>query len=110
MNRLLLHLKWLYFRIKNRELFVDPKLYVPFGTFYCYDENGKCPFHTYVDFLPKQENGYCYLMNKTDVELHNQGLLWDECKECGINYDVPPNMRCARFPNVEDVRKKQSGK
>jgi Fe-S-cluster containining protein len=95
LNRLLIHLKYLYFRVVDREMYKHPERYIPKDTMYCYDtEPGhsfktfrRCPFHRRFDFLPEQENGYCYFLNKSDVDLDGWGLLWDECKECGINYE-----------------------
>lgn len=79
-----------------------------------------CPFWKKVPFLPEQQNGYCHYLNKADIELNpeynkesfisydktgnNTGksvtevfgeyfpssLLWDQCKECGINDDFEP--------------------
>jgi hypothetical protein len=51
---------------------------------YCYDENGKCPFWWKDIDKPEQENGYCLYMKKGDWDLGG-GLLWDQCKECGVN-------------------------
>lgn len=46
---------------------------------YCYDENGTCPYWRKVG-----ENGFCDYMELGDENL-DIGLLWDQCKECGIN-------------------------
>lgn len=36
-----------------------------------------------------QSNGYCHLLGKGDFEVANRlGILWDGCKECGINEDL----------------------
>jgi hypothetical protein len=51
---------------------------------YCYDENGRCPFWWKDIDKPEQENGYCLYMKKGDLDLGG-GLLWDQCKECGVN-------------------------
>ena len=61
---------------------------VPRGV-YCYDANGTCPFWSRFDGIyPSQSNGYCALMERGDwMSIENGGtsLLWDQCKECGIN-------------------------
>lgn len=77
-----------------------------------------CPFWRKVPFLPYQQNGYCHYLDKADIELNPEynrntkigyaknkededkslselfgdyfpiSLLWDECKECGVNDDI----------------------
>jgi hypothetical protein len=58
----------------------------------------RCPFH-YFEEVPIEKRddcialvmfdqsyvGGCKLLNITDHDLNGYGLLWDECKECGIN-------------------------
>lgn len=51
---------------------------------YCYDNKGICPYWSRKNDKPEQENGFCSFLNKGDWEL-TVGLLWDQCKECGIN-------------------------
>lgn len=67
---------------------------------YCYD-NGRivdkkdgsmpvmhvnlCPYWDLDETKPKQMNGYCWFMEMGDGD--GGGLLWDQCKECGINED-----------------------
>jgi hypothetical protein len=71
---------------------------------------GQCPFWSINKDLPKQANGYCSYLGKLDVDIHMDNvianpnnrwrdqkgkfakdpgtcssLLWDRCKECGIN-------------------------
>jgi len=74
---------------------------------YCYDDNGRCPYWRKIKDRPEMENGWCDFLETGDVELNQtkiytnqktgeQGtanelglplaLLWDECKECMINY------------------------
>ena len=60
------------------------KAVIPHGC-YCYDENGTCPFWDRWDHLPEQSNGYCHWMQCGDWEEDGTMLLWDQCKECGIN-------------------------
>lgn len=61
---------------------------VPHGI-YCYDKRGTCPFWSRFDGIyPSQSNGYCSLMERGDWMASESGgtsLLWDQCKECGIN-------------------------
>lgn len=67
---------------------------IPKGS-YCYTWAGKpqdgkinpCPYWSSIINLPKQENGYCSFMEKSDRDL-GCGLLWDMVKECGINDEV----------------------
>jgi len=75
----------------------------------------RCPYWARLKDAKHQENGYCAFLEKSDWELneekyikeywlgdehiqldrayssHEMGfcdsLLWDECKECGINMD-----------------------
>jgi hypothetical protein len=84
------------------------KKLIPKG-YYCYDKKGVCPYWL-VDFnRPKQENGYCDYLRKSDWDLNEKrgkmkwcdrkgkvveitkpheipnSLLWDQVKECGVN-------------------------
>lgn len=54
---------------------------------YCYDQNGRCPYHDYSGVHEKQNNGFCWFLGKGDWFWESGGLLWDQCKECGINED-----------------------
>lgn len=89
-------------------------LVIPKGH-YCYDENGTCPYFSYVkvyDKIGEIQFPYCLLLKKgsmpngdwknneldrlsdhfsqTNEELWSGilslDILWDQCKECGINY------------------------
>jgi hypothetical protein len=85
---------------------------IPKGMYcYTYDENGKykpCPYHELREDRPEQYNGYCLFLEQGDLELESEmeltdektgekikgdqlpfpvSLLWDGCKECGINKD-----------------------
>lgn len=83
-------------------------------------EYDMCPFWAKINFLPEQQNGYCHYLNKADIALNSKynkesiieydktgkntgksvaeifgeyfpsSLLWDQCKECGINEDYEP--------------------
>ena len=45
-----------------------------------------CPYWSKrKDMLP-QEDGFCSYLDLGDWDLKG-GLLWDQCKECGINFD-----------------------
>jgi len=73
------------------ELFKNPEQYIPEGV-YCYDYDsgrfGLCPFWSKSHLHEDQENGYCHYLGKGDWEMDNAiSLLWDQCKECGINID-----------------------
>lgn len=74
---------------------------IPMDTFYCYtpieapsEENGRiyktkpCPFMGWREDKPEQEQGYCHFLERGDWEDGGCGILWDGCKECGINEDV----------------------
>lgn len=64
------------------------KKLIPEGS-YCYKSvNGlfvHCPFHDVIPSFPKQSNGYCHYLKRGDFQTGSLGLLWDSCKECGIN-------------------------
>ena len=88
------------------------KSLIPKGV-YCYDENGMCPYHKYIDTISEYENNgnncqhrkdcdevcgttpnnscktyvyKCEYMNYTDYE--QESLLWDQVKECGENDEM----------------------
>lgn len=44
-----------------------------------------CPFWGMDERKPRQMNGYCTYLGYGDWERKGSGLLWDACKECGIN-------------------------
>jgi len=44
-----------------------------------------CPFWDKILEFPKQNNGYCHYRKQGDWQTGNIGLLWDQCKCCGIN-------------------------
>ena len=60
------------------------KRIIPKGP-YCYDENGLCPFWDAHPEMGKQSYGYCNYIQKGDWMSGGTMLLWDQCKECGIN-------------------------
>jgi len=83
---------------------------------YCYSiidgEHVGCPYHKILDGGLYQENGYCSFLEKSDWDINEEegmlqgwrsdgkpippvsaheikmSLLWDECKECGINEGI----------------------
>lgn len=84
---------------------------IPNGHYcYSYDSDNnliKCPYWKIIPDRPEQENGWCDYLEKGDVEIIAEGgyyqvdknnnvipnseigfsLLFDSCKECGINID-----------------------
>jgi len=54
---------------------------------YCYsgcrgtDSYKSCPYWS----LLSEHNGYCKYLQVSDDDIDGLGLLWDQCKECGIN-------------------------
>jgi hypothetical protein len=71
---------------------------IPAGL-YCYESHGiternglpvlettPCRYWRTVPGRREQERGYCGLLEVGDWQLPI-GLLWDQCKECGINDD-----------------------
>jgi hypothetical protein len=68
----------------------DVERLVPHGQ-YCYDNNGTCIFWSRWMEHDEQNSGYCSLMEKGDFMSSENGgtmLLWDQCKECGINDEI----------------------
>lgn len=63
---------------------------------YCYSvkihedgfvERKTCPFWDKIIDFPKQNNGYCHFRKQGDWQGSGIGMLWDQCKECGLNID-----------------------
>lgn len=57
---------------------------------YCYERISEnkiklCPHWRINKDKPEQMNGYCSFLKKGDWEMGALSLLWDQCKECGIN-------------------------
>jgi hypothetical protein len=42
-----------------------------------------CPYWS----LLSEYNGHCSYLDLSDDEMDGLGLLWDQCKECGIKTD-----------------------
>lgn len=62
---------------------------IPKNSFYC----SGCPFYDRSNiartFFGTQSDGYCYYLNRGDFSyIRPTMLLWDGCKECGINEDI----------------------
>lgn len=62
---------------------------IPEQSLYC----GGCPFKDRSDIADllfgEQSSGYCYYLGKGDFSfIRPTDLLWDGCKECGINEDL----------------------
>jgi hypothetical protein len=73
----------------------NPAEHIPRG-WYCYtrrperDEGDMlggdlCPFWDEDDSRPEQLCGYCHLRQEGDWQGELVGLLWDQCKACGVN-------------------------
>jgi len=61
----------------------DNRQYITPKGIYCYDEKGVCPYWN----LKTKYNGYCALLGIEDDEINGTSILWDQCKECGINIE-----------------------
>jgi len=70
--------------------------YIPPGS-YCYHFIGdagegakwilNCPFRELREDKPQQENGFCHFLDSGDWQSPGIGLIWEGCKECGVNQD-----------------------
>lgn len=47
-----------------------------------------CPYWRRDESRPEYENGFCAFLNRGDWEVGGTSLLWDQCKECGINEGI----------------------
>lgn len=81
------------------------KSLIPKDTLYCYKrENGVfkyCPFWDKIEQWPHQSNGYCHFLKKGDNA--GGGLLWDQCKECGVGDDLPDQWYEAEESEAEEI-------
>ena len=61
-----------------------PEKWIPDGC-YCHG----CIFWERIPDREPMEDGWCLYLNKGDLEFYEEdnwlSLLWDQCKECGIN-------------------------
>jgi hypothetical protein len=64
---------------------------IPKNTIYCYDQNRLCPFWDRIKQFPSQSNGHCHYLKTGDHDLKSFGMLWDQCKCCGISDDLGEN-------------------
>lgn len=46
-----------------------------------------CPYWAFDKGRPEQQAGYCAHLKAGDWEEDGTLLLWDQCKECGVNDD-----------------------
>ena len=51
---------------------------------YCYNQSGNCPFSDIDTDQEDQLDGYCHFLKEGDWGDDGYGLLWDQCKACGI--------------------------
>ena len=107
------HTKKLVRQFQRENHGINPLKFIPKETPYCYTglsveekENGEpifnisaCKFWYSIE-IPQEELdnhigivamnqshiGGCKLLKKTDDDMNGWGLLWDQCKECGLNY------------------------
>lgn len=91
--------------VSIEEALKNPEKWIPDGC-YCYRLNYEsdevmsfmswcdgtgylCPFWERIPDREPMEDGYCHYLKKGDVEFYEEdnwlSLLWDQCKECGIN-------------------------
>ena len=102
-NKLKINKKWRIkqknFEKEKQHLFKNPLDYIPKDTIYCYTPTEqkykvkRCPFWSKESQLIKcnQDNGYCYLIKKGDWQ-DGFSILWDSCKECGLNDDYDEDL------------------
>ena len=94
--------------IRKIRFFPISWFFIPRGD-YCYKRRRSkpCLYWDYIEELSEQESGYCYYLRYGDKDINNDedrifknvktgekikapdmpigvGLLWDQCKECGI--------------------------
>lgn len=75
--------------IGNDEIGTDAEDNIPKNSFYCQG----CPYSGRSKiawfFYGEHSVGYCYYLERGDFSfLRPTDLLWDGCKECGINEDI----------------------
>lgn len=105
----------------DEKYFINPEQYIPIGC-YCYDENGICPFWDKDETKDIQKDGYCHYLKRSDFDINSEGgtiidmktneeikldyypfggLLWDQCKECGIKNYEKWCLDCKYMANLE---------
>ena len=63
---------------------IKSSLLIPEGL-YCYDRHGACPYWRNRKNKPEQESGECLFTGDNDWDDGHLSLLWDQCKQCGLN-------------------------
>lgn len=53
-----------------------------------YFEIDVCPYWASNPDKDEQESGYCAFLQSGDWEGEGFSLLWDQCKECGVNENL----------------------
>lgn len=92
------YLRWVGIKIRREHSTSD----IPAGL-YCYTlvsgkpgsimpRRWRCPYWDWNPWAPGQFNGYCHLIKSGDWSYRNGGILWDMCKECGLNDDYDEEM------------------
>lgn len=61
---------------------------IPAGD-YCYGPKGNCPYWDKAANEESQSDGFCWFLGIGDWDEGAFGLLWDQCKACGVRNDVP---------------------
>lgn len=76
-----------YAKNKNSEI-------IPKDTIYCYNrlEDGmtkeNCPYYAMNPDVDYWSSGYCLYLNIGDWNNVGTGLLFDQCKECGVSAEL----------------------
>ena len=74
--------------VSIEEALKNPEKWIPEGI-YCESGSYLCPFWECIPDRERMEDGYCHYLKKGDLEFWEEdgfdSLLWDQCKECGIN-------------------------
>lgn len=116
--------------IKFLQLHLYHRWRIPKGD-YCYFDrrSNPCPYWDIREDWPEQENGYCHFLGWGDMDKNNDesiilerldmetgevvertpasempfgiSLLWDQCKECGVNLD--DELEMSRSVDVETI-------
>lgn len=80
---------WFFRKLYDKYLRRKDESLIPEGM-YCHREtrNDACPYWDYNPYKHEQDNGYCSYLAEGDWEYKGLSLLWDQCKECGINDNI----------------------
>ena len=84
---------------RAKDMDLDPSV-IPWGMYCCrivsheLQEDGTpllktqlCPYWALNPDHDEQNNGYCSFLKEGDWQSDGLSLLWDQCKECGVNPD-----------------------